>query len=357
MQFSFLVLPFVMTSDKIAIIKTDNPFEYRDQIVRLWDECLPNTPAARLDWMAEGNPAGPTQWHIALNKKDDTVVATSSLMPKDFFLNGKKIKGGIVGDIMTAPMFRIRGVAQTLLQTIRDDAGKSGIEFLYSVPNDHSRKLLMRAGLSHRRTLSNYLIPVDIEFYLKKIAKSLSFSLNCKGHFFSTVVDRLFNGSEYDNSRMSIQDAAQEVGPEFDDFWSKLKAVPDLLISSKSSAYLNWRYGKHPDSNFRILKYKDSSGRVAGYCVFNVENGRLYLWEMLSLEKKDYACLIAFLRSFARQQGCYGIYLYSESSNPVLKILRLKGLFRIGGDMSLLYAGLVEEKTIPWMFFPGERNI
>jgi hypothetical protein len=66
---------------------------------------------------------------------------------------------------------------------------------------------------------------------------------------------------------------------------------------------------------------------------------------------------VSELRKFAKTVQVVGIYLCTTENNPVLKALRWRGFFPIGGNLQILCNGEVFIEKRPWAFFASDRNI
>jgi len=341
-----------MLPTSLSIIHTRS-VKYREQIIQLWGECLPGTPEGRFDWLAEGNPAGPTVWFLAIDENNGSVVGTGTLMPKELIYNGKRIKGGIVGDLMVSPAARKQGIAQHIQKKIADSQDELEMRFLYVVPNEHSSKLLVKAGIDHLCLLKNYMLPVDFEYFFRK----LGFKLAAK--FFARFLQRLgdiffFRASR--NARCTINEL-EHFNEEIDNLWQSVKDVPDILTGSKSSTFLNWKYGKNPDSGFQVLQYRTSTGVLVGYMIFSVTDSKLHIFELVSIKNKYSVGMTSELRKFAKANQLVGIYFCTTPNNPVLKVLWWRGFFPIGGDLQLLCKGEIVTENHPWVFSGSDRNL
>jgi len=302
--------------------------------------------------MAEGNPAGPAEWFLAIDENNGNVVGSGSLMPKELFYNGKRIKGGIVGDIMVSPTARKQGIAQHIQRMISDSLEKLEMEFLYVVPNDNSKKLLVQAGIDHVLSLKDYLLPVDFEHYFKKFGFNLPVKFPFK--FLQSMGNIFFYASSYGQCTIRVLDNFNE---EVDDLWERVKGIPNVVIGSRSSAYLNWKYCRNPVSDFHILLYRTLSGVLVGYIIFSVKDSKLHIFELVSIKSKYYVGMISELRKYAKTNKVVGIYLCTTKNNPVLKALCWRGFFPIGDNLLILCKGKMFMEPPPWAFFPSDRNL
>lgn len=341
-----------MVPNRLSLVHTRS-VKYRDKIVQLWKQCLPGTPEDRFDWLAEGNSAGPAEWFLAIDEDSGNVVGTGSLMPRELFYNGQRIKGGIVGDLMVSPTARKQGIAQRIQRMISDSLEKLEMEFLYVVPNEKSNKLLVQAGIDKVFLLKYYLLPVNFEHYFKKIGFNLPVKLPF--NFLQKLGDRFIVSSSNDKQySISVVSCFNQ---EYDALWEKVKEIPNTLIGSRSSAYLNWKYCENPVSDFRILQYRTLSGVLVGYIIFSVSNSKLHIFELVSIKDEYYICMISKLREFAKTEHLDGIYLCTTKNNPLLNKLWWNGFFPIGGNLKILCKGEIFIEKHPWAFYETDRNI
>ncbi len=325
--------------------------QYQSQIIQLWTECLPGTPKERFNWLAQGNPAGPTEWFLAITDQGE-LVATSSVMPKDLFFNGRKIRGGVVGDIMTAPAVQHRGVARQIQKKITDSLAELAMEFLCVVPNKKSRPLFSENCGWKKFRLRNYLFPVDFGYYLKKCG------IPCLQEAGSIMGDFL-SGNRYnaDSNNFCVDNVENALNQEIEKLWQSVIDTQGLLVGIKSISYLHWKYCTFQHTHYKLLKYRISSGSLNGFCIFTVESGKVHIFELLCTRLEDYRLLLTALVSWARMNRCVGVYLYTVRHNPALDKIRKYNWLRIGGDMDLFCYGNVFKQSPPWLYFAGDRNI
>lgn len=337
--------------EKLTLIHTRADL-YRDQIIQLWRECLPGTPENRFEWLAHGNPAGPAEWFLAFDPKDGSLIGTSSVLPKELFYNGRKIRGGIVGDIMVSPAHRRKGVANQIQKLVVSKLSILEMEFSYVVPNSKSKKMFAQNVSYQIFKLKNYLIPIDIEHYLK-IFKLGLLRYNI-GYLLESYLDNIYSFPEEDEFNIVRMDDGFE--QEINSCWETLRDSRNLLCGEKTSSYLKWKYCQNPDKRFYILKYRTKSCRLIGYCVFTIACKKISVYELVA-DKNNYLRILSALRVWAKAEHYVGIYFTTPRKNPILQKLPLKGSFRIGGDIQIICSGKIFENRKPWLFFTGERNI
>lgn len=325
---------------------------YKSRIIQLWDECLPGTPQERFDWLVQGNPAGPTEWFLAFTEQGE-LVGTSSVMPKELFFNGRKIKGGIVGDIMTASAARHQGVAQQIQRKIMGSLSGLAMEFLYVIPNQKSKPLFTDSGVWQPFRLRNYLIPVDYEYFAGKIGGSC---------LWKWLVHLLTDSSRKDctdttTKNLLVADIQGSLDQEVAVLLQSVRDVPEVLLGAKSISYLRWKYCICKPAVYKIIKCREMSGELSGFCIFSVEEEKVHVSEILCLKLVNYRFIMSALITWVRKQRCKGVYLYTVKHNPVLRKIKKFKMFRIGGDMDLFCYGNIFKQTPPWLYFAGDRNL
>jgi hypothetical protein len=194
---------------------------------------------------------------------------------------------------------------------------------------------------------------VDFEHYFKKLGLKLPVKLLSK--FLQSLTDLLFFHTG--NDAQSTISTVSSFNEEIDVLWETVQKTPNLLIGSRSSAYLNWKYCKNPESDFQILQYRTASETLAGYILFSVSNSQLHIFELISINSKYYAGMICALRKFAKTNHVVGIYLCTTKNNPVIKTLRWRGLLSIGGNLQILCKGEIFKDSPHWAFSSSDRNI
>ncbi|HOD72900.1 MAG TPA: hypothetical protein PKO27_17925, partial [Deltaproteobacteria bacterium] len=116
------------------IKQTDNPEHYRDQIIRMWLECIPDALPFRYEWLTEGNPAGRTIWFLALDDRSQELLGFITLMPRRFVWNGRELLFGIMGDFVIKKQHRGFGPGMQLPGHVLRNASKLGFSLVYTIP-------------------------------------------------------------------------------------------------------------------------------------------------------------------------------------------------------------------------------
>jgi len=65
-------------------------------------------------------------------------------MFKELFLEGNRIKAGILGDFMFKKKYRSLGPALAFLKGVINEFENLGIQFVYTIPNEKAKQIFKR---------------------------------------------------------------------------------------------------------------------------------------------------------------------------------------------------------------------
>ena len=339
---------------KFKIIQ-DNPQKFKSQILNFWKEYLPGTPLARLDWM-ENNPAGHAIWLFAIEEKTGRLAGTISLFPKDLFLNGKKIKAAILGDFMLHEKFRVFGPALSLLKAAKAFKEKGEFDFLYTIPNLKSKKLVERVGFISAGKCYSLMHPQKLDFLIKKYV----------GYFFAKILEkpllltlRLFSRATYAGFPGVLEGIDWHDDKAFNEFFRQVsKRHIGLMTGDYSLAYLDWRYRQNPEFDSQIFTFRErTGGDILGFFVFSLNEHSLELYDIVVLDNKMILAMIKKISAICKKAKCRKIYTLIYEDNPLLPVFK-KCCFFDTKDQIEIYTYPEEIKEIEqWSFTSADRNI
>ena len=338
---------------KFKIIQAD-PSQFKAEILHFWEKYLPGTPPARLEWM-KNNPAGSANWLFAIDEKTGTLAGSISLLPKDLFYNGKKIKAAILGDFMLHKKYRVFGPALNLLKEniTKQQAGE--YDFLYTVPNEQATKIAQRVGFIPAGELFSMLRPHQCNEFLKKrlgalpaaiLGKPLSCFLDCCSRSTYTRGSMYFSEVDWNSSDIDI-------------FFEELRHTKrSIMIGDYSLSYLDWRYRNNPECKFQIITCrKDISEPVEGLFVFSLIHGQVELYDIMSTDDRLIPFILKQISIICKRENCRGIYNLIFEKHPALSLLKKCCFFNVKGHIELLtYPGNIPEIQ-NWAFTSADRNI
>ena len=89
--------------------------------------------ADMFNWKTLGNYIQPG--FINIIKDNETIAATTSMVPKKLLLNSRFILSGEIGDTYVDQIYRKEGLFPVLGNATRKEAIKENIQFIYGLPN------------------------------------------------------------------------------------------------------------------------------------------------------------------------------------------------------------------------------
>lgn len=339
---------------RFNLIQTEDPFPYAQQIFNFWDAYLPGTPHARLDWMCRGNPAGSATWLLALNEESGELMGTMSVMPKSYFAGSRILRVGIVGDFMVHQNNRVFGPAISLPKFVSEHCQELGFDFLYTIPNVESAKVLAHFGFRPVKILCSYVKPIKLVPYLRRYMPCLIARL--LSPLFKTVAILMSLG--LCGSSRGIFCEPFEFNEKFDHLFEEVKLSSKELIADHGSDYLVWRYSSNPLSGFRAITFMEPlNAKLSGYIVFKCVNDRLEIFDGFGLTAKDKRSLLKKITQIATREKCRAIQFILAGPEEWSRQLRLCGFFDSKDDTQVYCFGQYKEFSEHWYFLSGEKNI
>jgi hypothetical protein len=260
-----------------------------------------------------------------------------------------------MGDFMVDEGHRVFGPNLMLVRAAVKSPGDLGPSFLYTVPNDSSRKVTEHVGVRYVTTLECWAKPLDYGFYLRKRLPAPVASL------LSPVAGAVFRISSRE-TWMSFAGKVEEtsdIGEDFERYWERLRDGASGLTGERSAAYLRWRYQANPLYRFRFLTCrKKGSGEISGFAVFCTrEENKLDVYDLQADDDGSFDALVRALIDAGRAEKSQAVYFIAP--NWSTRFARL-GRFRFLDTKDTLQLGFFGEPDIPleeWHFMSGDRNI
>lgn len=340
----------------IKIINS-GPALYQNQIIRLWNDCLPGTPPQRLEWLNKGNPAGPTLWFLALDmtRGGNRLIGTSTIMPKNFTINNKKVGAGILGDVMVAKEYRGRNLGIRIQKKILNEMFNLGFNFLYVVPNKNSENIFRKLGFKELSSLRTLVRPVRLDHFMTK------FTIMPLWENFFRFIEKVMN-SLCRNIHFSRSNIMLESTPDFDVSFEtkslKCNRNQGHIIAEKSEKYLSWRFKKNPAFKFKIILCKEpDQGNLLAYCIYTISNNKLWIYDIVLSQDRNIGLLLNKSLMIAQQKGCVGVYICLSQANPMIRKIKRYCFIDTGDKSSILWTGNLDVDSLKWHFFSGDRNI
>lgn len=334
-------------------IRRIDPQMVASEIVPLWNELLPGTPPARLQWL-RSNPAGEALWWLAKVVETGEVVGTVSVTRKCVRMRGAVTTFGILGDLMIAGKHQVFGPSLQLLRTALEESAALGIARIYTVPNTASSKPAQRAGLVQIGTLCHLAKPLRMSAYLSgRMPKGLALAAGKLGDWML----RLSSRETFASRRCTISESAEWPGTAAE--LSELgERMPGAIVSCLDASYVRWHYVDNPLTPFRLLVARKSrAGALIGFLPFTSVAQGLHIYDLLAEDERTARALILALGRIGRKEGCRALYVRLSRANPWMRALERCQFLDTKDDAPVLGVRWPEGEFAGWSFFDGDRNL
>lgn len=341
-------------ANNFKFLVIDDPSPYKDQIFKMWDDYLPGTPHERLMWLSQGNPAGAAKWVLAINESINEVVGTLSCLPKDIHVENRILKLGILGDFMVRSNYRTFGPALQLQRFISEHYSDLGFDFLCTIPNKESVKIIERVGFRPSRSLCCYSKPLAIKPYLHRympspMAAMVAPIVNIGAIIVSWGIYAVSHG---------VLEECRFFDQSFDVFFDTLNSRATVPLSQRSSDYLNWRYTFSPLSGMRYITFRRSKdAKLSGYMIFRVYENRLEILDGAGLTSTIRRSLLKEVINIANREGRESVQFSVAHGGDWARQLRACGFFNNGDCIQVYCLGPYAEVIESLDLVSGDRNI
>lgn len=310
---------------------------YQDSILfPIWKESLPVLDERRINWSYSGNVSGKAQLWFLKNKATGEYFGCSALLPRYFFINGKKRRCALIADTAVKKKYRVLGPALKLHKEIMKNS--QDFALLLAFPNKIAEPVATMAGFKKFTDLVDNIKILKTRILIeKKIANPLLTRLLLP---LATIADfglklfgfRLAVDKKYASSHVNSFDE------RFDQIIEKAKKKFSV-INNRSSNYLNWRYRDCPYKDYDIFVVNEpNSSNLVGYFIYYTNGDRVFvddfLWSEALLKLED--LLSVFIKAM-RKKNIKIIYFTLIENNITQKAFKRMGFFRKTNAQTILY--------------------
>jgi GNAT superfamily N-acetyltransferase len=284
-------------------------------------------PLDSLRWLYEENPAGRCQLWIAEDPDSGQVVGTRPMFPWRLWVNGRELRVAQLGDAMTHPQFRGRGIFSELVRSAWSALIDQGVPFTFSFSNPGSLSVYKktRVSVGHRVGTREVL-------QFRRMARPLSLKA-IFGHVpwargVVGSVDRLTRA--YLRRRLALPRRfsvfpIHHFGGEFDELWERARGAFRVL-TVRDTTYLNWRFIAAPQGAFRVLGVRQD-GELAGYVAFEMDSqGDGWIADLFGLAQPEViGALLKGALARMLEDGAAKSYVWAAPANASYPLLQKLG--------------------------------
>ena len=206
-------------------------------------------------WKYFSNPCGDAIVGVAMDGQ--RVVSLVAGVPKRVKVRSETVVAFELGDFITHPQYRKRGLFSGLIELVCDEATQRGGAFAYVRPNPSSFRLLA-PGLSfvevQKIDARRYVVPSAAIQRKAGIKSKVSRALGVDWLARQLLLPRA--------SGSTTVEPVTRFDSDVDDFWERSREHYSFVLV-KDGLYLNWRYAECPTPYQLWIAHRN--GRVTGY--------------------------------------------------------------------------------------------
>ncbi len=215
--------------------------EEQEQLIEILDRNLPGRANREIQKRRHANPLGPGWSWLIYSRSHDKIGGMASVLPRSFWINGKKVLCGQVIEFAIEPSYRSLGPAVLLQRATFEPVNSGEVQFGYDCPpHDRGMSTFVRLGMHSVADVWRYALLLRSDEYIeKRLGKGL-------------LTRPLVATANLCLRRSNRSMPGIEISPyqkKFDDEFSALDRMTstlDIVRAGQAADDLNWRYLKDP---------------------------------------------------------------------------------------------------------------
>jgi hypothetical protein len=232
---------------------------------------------------------------------------------------------------------------------------------LFAHPNDRMALIHNRAGHLQVGTMERYARLLSCGPTVRERVRNRLLAAPVE-----VLCDLLLRLSDPEKRRRRRHTVKQESTTVFDDRFDRLfeeYCPPNIVMGSRDSRYLAWRYGENPLYESHVLTAYDK-GQLAGYLIWTVKDDFIWVRDLFPATKSVACDLLREVTRLGRKQKLRSATLTLSSQHPLEKIFMELG-YRPRSELSQVYAYISpdqapEDRIVAperWHFTVGDRDV
>ena len=197
----------------------------------------------RFDWRHSLNPAGESWSWFLYDTSTLTTVAMTTLFPRHMLVNGKKTRGGQVGEFAVDSSHRSLGPAVQLQRATFEPVNAGDLSFCYDCPpHDQGMSTFERIGMQPNCEVYRYALPLRSDEYF---VKRLGHGAWTKPVVAAANLILRARGVKKSTTNLEISEHTGRFDDEFSHL-DEVASLPGSVRASRDATDLNWRYMEDP---------------------------------------------------------------------------------------------------------------
>jgi hypothetical protein len=299
-------------------------------------------------WEFTKNPFGFKAFVAQENQK---IVGYLGAINRRIIIIGNEFLASMEVDGMTHPEYGRQGIFVGLGKRLLSESKEDGMDIVYGFPNENALPGHRKMQCVKLSSLHIMIKPVNYNNISKKM-----FS-NSVVRFFANLTGKLtfklfYRPKKHHLDNEVVIKTIEEFDPRFDEFWKKAQNNHNIILK-RDSKYLNWRYIKSPEIEYKIFA-AEKDNRVLAWMVvrtldrFDLKNGAIV--DMLALPGcEDIVCAMTLKAvGYLKQKNVDLIAVSIPRSSIYYGILKKCGFMNCPKKLN--------PKEEPFIIYPLSKN-
>jgi hypothetical protein len=255
------------------ITETTEKFD-PDVLLPIWKDSLPDLDERRVSWGYEQTPQGRARLWYLNDTASRQPFGACVVLPRNFYHDGRKLRGGITADFAIKKEFRSLGPALGLQKAI---AALQDFDTLIAFPNRNAVGVQLRAGFEDLGFLTVFRKIFRSRDLLKRRYNPVLSSVA------APIVDAAIKLKSVKLSRSALGNytAVDALGEGFAELWDRVKSRFGF-IGDRNTDYLRWRFLDHPYKSYAFFGLKETtSSKLIGYLAYYIKDNIAYIDDLL----------------------------------------------------------------------------
>ena len=286
--------------------------------------------ADMFNWKTLGNYIQPG--FINIIKDNETIAATTSMVPKKLLLNSRFILSGEIGDTYVDQIYRKEGLFPLLGNATRKEAIKENMQFIYGLPNHLALPGWLKRNsflLMDSLNVRSMVFPLSVKpKFQRLIGWVLAEVLDLIYRIFACLI--IFSKKIHFTANQGyLIEPINYIPKDWDLFWSYASKYYDFIFD-RSSKSIQWRYLENPEKySFFTIRYQNE---LVGYFITSktiTRNGLdLTIVDFLFIKSHERALNLCLESVFndCFQTSVRAINVWCEKTSPYYSIFKKWGL-------------------------------
>lgn len=307
-----------------------------------------------LEWRYGGVAEGGAPRIFWLDDDQGKAAGMAAMIPRAYWIDGKSMPVGVLGDISVDANRRGRGLGKHLLGFAtqwmeQHDPPCRGLV----IPTPSARRALEHAGWRSGGKLLRHVLVLDPAARIANSAGSGLAARIVSSTYRFAVKTMLWSRGAGGCRLMAVDD----FDASFDTFW-RTYAKHGLRMADRSASTLRWRYSLHPLQRFQVAKLLDSR-ELAGYVVYEVNADNCMVYDILAGSVRHLRWLLAQMARRLLMEGIHTVTVTLSDRHPYRPVLRRMGFVSRDDDVffQFLDPGGVRDETSVWALTQGDKDI